>query len=154
MCICKLDSGVGTARAQRPGHQGGQWQHWPQYLSHKTGTVLSSAQALCASRGLKSYAHSGAVLCAQCSSSAQTQESSLQMPRTDLIHECEHVSVDVLANLCHQNSIITYHFKIWISGRNQNLKSSKHRLFLFAQAKFYNPWLSSQWFKFGKTMCI
>ena len=78
--------------------------------------MLSSARALRSSQVLKSYARSGTVLYAQCLSSARTQESSMQMPRTDLIHKCEHVSVDVLANLRHQNSNITYHFKIGISG--------------------------------------
>ena len=45
-----LDSDPG----QWPGHYCGQWQHWQQCLSHKTGAVLSSAQALHASTSLLS----------------------------------------------------------------------------------------------------
>ena len=49
-----------------PGHHCCQWQHWQQCLSHRTWTVLSSAQALQASAChgwalLRSYGRSGAV---------------------------------------------------------------------------------------------
>ena len=45
-------------------------------------------------------------------------------------------------------------FRFWHRSQKCALKNSKHRLLLFAQAKFHNPQMSSQWFKFGKTMCI